>query len=218
MNGYTRSWLDRWRTCTPFSCPPFPVPDELPTVRFALPPRPHPQRSSTAWAPSGPRHQRQVGRARGRSASAGGLCGQMYEIGTRSRNRNSFFFGPAPAFGHPPIVRAGRRRRPIFLAANQLGPDARLTSVGRGGRNTPLARGGTSLMAGRNPTQCPKRPTQSWTLCQSARNSWHIDHFERHFSTQCPFCRAISDAMPFYPRDSWHNVHGALLYLAPWQF
>jgi hypothetical protein len=28
------------------------------------------------------------------------------------------------------MVQDGRRRRPIFLADNQLGPDARLTSVG----------------------------------------------------------------------------------------
>jgi hypothetical protein len=51
--------------------------------------------------------------------SRGGVRGQLREINGHSLGANSFFSRPAPAFGQPPMVRAGHRRRPIFFADNR---------------------------------------------------------------------------------------------------
>ena len=137
---------------------------------------------------------------------AGGLRGQMYKIGVQSDNRISVFFRPTPALGRPPIRRAGRRRRRIFLAANHLGPDARLTSVGIDEENAPLARDVANHFAGHYLAQCPNRATPSGTVRQSARNFWNVVRFRRacfgtmcfssgRFPAQCRFCGAISGTM-----------------------
>ena len=142
--------------------------------------------------------------------SAGGLRGQMYWIGTRSHNRNSFFFRATPAFGHRWMVGAGRRCRLIFLVANRLGPDSRLDECRNRRKNTPLARGDMYQMAGHYLAQCPKRLTQSGTLRQSSRTFWHIVHFRParlgtmcfcsgRFLAKCPFAGRILGTM-FLPR------------------
>ena len=107
-----------------------------------------------------------------------------------------FFFRPPPAFGHPPIRRAGPGRRHIFLADNRLGPAAGLTSVGIGEQEAPLARGGMDQFAGRYLTQCPKRTTQTETLRQSARNFRNLDDFRA----------TVFGGSSFLPRGIWHEV------------
>jgi hypothetical protein len=95
------------------------------------------------------------------------------------------------------MVRAGRGRRPIFFAANHLGPDARLTSVAVEGKK-------------------PRWQGMAWSI--SLVDTWHnvqsqrqklrprsnpraipgaLIAFEAHFSAQCPFFRAIFGTMSF---------------------
>jgi hypothetical protein len=80
----------------------------------------------------------------------------MYQIGVRFLGRISVFFRPPSPLGHPPTDRAVRRHPRIFFASKQLGPDARVTSVGIDEKNAPLARGGADQLAGRYLTQCRK--------------------------------------------------------------
>ena len=129
-------------------------------------------------------------------ASAGGLRGQMCQINPQSPNRNSFFSCPTPAFGHRRTGRAGQGRRRIFLAANHLGPTRRLDECRNRRKKAPLARGGLCQLAGQILAECPKRPTQSGTLRQSARNSWSTDHFRA----------TLFGGSSFLPDDFWRNV------------
>ena len=139
-------------------------------------------------------------------ANRGGCAAKCLRSTWNPPARIPFFFRPTPALGRPPIRRAGRRRRRIFLADNHFGPDTRLTSVDIDGRNAPLARGVANHFAGHYLAQCPNRATPSGTVRQSARTFWKIVRFRRarfgtmcfssgRFPAQCRFCGAISGTM-----------------------
>ena len=162
---------------------------------------------------------------RGRGVSAGGLRGQMYEIGVQSRNRISFFFRPTPAFGHPPVVRAVRCHRPKFFAFNHLGPARRLDECRNRrekrpadkGRDMSFRRTLSGTMFKTNDTiwiVAPKRAQfQEHGLLSSDifLNNVHFPGrfleqcpISRRFLRQCPCCTTMSDAMfsekpPFQP-------------------
>jgi hypothetical protein len=110
---------------------------------------------------------------------------------------NSLFFTTRGMSCIPRMVSAGRRCRPIFFAANHLGPDARLTSVGIDGKK-PRWQGAAWSIS----------PVDTWHSVQSQRHKLGprsnpraipgaLITFEAHFSAQAPFFRAIFGTSSF---------------------
>ena len=129
-------------------------------------------------------------------ANRGGCAAKCLRSTWNPPARIPFFFRRRGMSTARPIVRAGCRRRPIFLVDNHLGGLAGLTSVGIDGKNTLLARGGIAYLAGHDLTQSPKRPTQSETLLQSARSFRNTDDFRGTFL----------GTTFLFQGDSWRNV------------
>jgi hypothetical protein len=129
----------------------------------------------------------------------------MNPIGATSFVKNSFFFSPSPALGHLSARRAGGRRRPIFLGENQLGPDARLTSVAVEGKKPPPARDPVDDFVGHYPAQCQERATQMPTALQTARTFWNTVEFRA----------TLLATKSFFQGDSCGNVGFPLRFLRP---
>jgi hypothetical protein len=121
----------------------------------------------------------------------------MLQTTVQSKNRNPLFFTRRGMNPVPRMVNAGCRRRPIFLAANHLGPDARLTSVGIEGKS-PADKGWAWILW----------PVDIWRNAQKDRHqlSPAANHgaipgalitFAAHFLAEGPFSRAISGTRSF---------------------
>ncbi len=137
---------------------------------------------------------------RGRPA---GRRAEMCQITAQSSGRISLFFTSGGIDGILRTAPVGRRRRPIFFAANHLGRDSRLTSVGV--EETKSRRAGCTGLVW---------PTLPGTKSFPPGHFWQKVLSFRRVVARSPFFQAIGGTTSVFRGDSWPSTPCSLPYPA----